>query len=271
MNSLYISIQRLRIAIKSISGVILLLIDAVFPKKLNLNISNHHRRKISEKNIKSLLDIIRPSVVTNDLLSDKKRYVEYLLPYQNPLVKNLVWQMKYHSDTLALRLCADIFYDEIIASLYESISSIPFNKKVLITSIPSSSFSRGDKSYDHMQEIMNILKKYFSNVSDEGFLGDFLSVQIDAIKCTSHGSNKSQHTGKRSERLKWSKDRFCISEDIIQMLQTITSDKNNVCTPYIICIDDVTTTGATFESVRQLLRKTLRDTIYKVDFMALSH
>lgn len=270
MNSLYISIQRLRIALKRISGVILLLIDAVFPKKLNSDNSTHYKRKISEKDIKNVLGMVRSSSIVSSLSLNKNKGVEYLLQYQNPLVKNLVWQMKYHSNTLAIRLCADIFYDEIIANLHESISSIPFSKKVLITSIPSSSFSRGDKSYDHMQEIMNILKKYFSNVSNERLLGNF-SVQADAIKFTSHGSNRSQHTGKRSERLKWSKDRFCISEDFEKIFKTTISEKNNAHTPYIICIDDVTTTGATFDSVRQILQKTFRDTIYKVDFIALSH
>lgn len=279
MNSLYISIQRLRIALKRmvgsmstiifkigrVFGVIIAIIDAIFPKRPGSGLRDKDfikfRQKVSEENMKVVMGLIRPSASENDSLTWHEINIAHFLPYQNPTVKNLIWQMKYHSDEMAIRFCADIFYDEIVTGLSESISALPFNKKVALISIPSSSFVRGEKSYDHMREVMNILEKYFLGQS-------FLSVQNEAIKCNLYGAEKSQHTGKRNERLKWSKSRFYIDGDFGQNMQGLVKDGKNI---HVICIDDVTTTGATFLSTHSLIKNLPGIQNTSIQCIALSH
>lgn len=223
----------------------------------------------------------------------------YLLPYQNPIVKKAIWNMKYRRNARAIDMCADIFYDEIVADLSDRVGVYPFctHKQVVggtcicrapyIVYSPSSSFALGQKNYDHMQMVAKSMEKYFDNNSHDSVHSpahNFAHICHGAILYNKDsGINATQHTQNRSARKLSAKNRFKVSAEFIKYLKNLKGANSGLRTSHnassdasvhIICLDDVTTTGATFDAIRGLLKKELRQNCKiecRIDCIALCH
>jgi predicted amidophosphoribosyltransferase len=290
MSLLYISIQRLRIGLKHIyvlfhtlyvatSDLVNGFLSALFPKKVKvprvragmLNANTSRTYEVWCRYFNSYIyNVVSQCIHTSSCIS-------YFLPYQHRVVKDMVWQMKYHKHTDALLYSADLIYDRTICTLYDDsmCRSLSPLIDIALIPIPSSSFARSEKNYDHMREVCTLLDTYFSSDSR-------VSICVDAIKCRVETSHTSQHHGKRKERLMWSKDRFYIDDTFKAFIKlyshgntSLSASNARKCnTPkqlYIVCIDDVTTTGATFDAVRGLLNYASDNSLVRVDFIAICH
>ncbi len=287
--------QSLQLVAKGLIGAFIDALDALFP--LRQKVRKGARVKSLAQNIFSR---IKPAAfMTNSLadsivgsMADFTSNIHYLLPYQDALIKRTVWNMKYHRDKDALNICADIFYDEIVSSLSDRVGTTPFSKENIpyIIYSPSSSFALGQKSYDHMQTVCEAMEKYFEAepvMRHEGVVSAptaFAHICHGAVlynsphkKGLAHNTAKTQHTGSRKERLSWAKNRFKLSENFLNYLKNVDSntdkDVKHVNQVHIICIDDVTTTGATFNAIQQILKEELAAVVpaLKVESLALCH
>ena len=202
-----------------------------------------------------------------------------LLPYQNKLVKKILWDFKYYFKPYAVSFCKEILYDELISDMSDRIKSIPFSKPRLVVHCPSSTFFRGEKSFDHMKELLRVIENEQNSVSP------FFTACVHAI--VPHlDMQKAQHLSSRAERLILAQSRFIFSKEFIRFMKTYISHSATGAkyaaqahttlsglADTIYCIDDVMTTGATFAAINHLFKKEFEDTnrSIKVQCIALSH
>ena len=185
-------------------------LDSVFPKKLR----------------SSIYTTILPIYQRYTIVPSSYRTYS-LLPYTNPYIKRIIWNFKFKrkkEETIALSY---ILYDEIISILSDSIPK----RNVTLLYPPSSSYVLGKKNFDHMEN----LSKHLFELQNIKF--PFFKIEYDAIgiKDNIH----IQHTGTKTERREWSKNKYILVKQI---------DSRTV-----ICIDDVLTTGSTLKSINDLL------------------
>ncbi len=213
--------------------------------------------------------------------TNKNQHISFL-PYQNPVVKKTIWNMKYKRDIRAISIYADIFYDEIVSSLSDRVCALPFcAHKVCMCNVPyiiyspSSSFALVQKDYDQMQVVVQNMEKYFNNLphSFGHTLGHtFAHICHGAILYNKSGNaNEAQHTKNKVERKRLAKNRFRVSKEFIQYINETSALDGSRSGVNIICLDDVTTTGATFTAIQNLLKKELGQNIKSVKCFALCH
>jgi predicted amidophosphoribosyltransferase len=163
--------------------------------------------------------------------------------YKDAFMKRCLWDFKYYLEPDAISFIADVYSDEMIAILSDTVNMLPLGAPAYIIHAPSSSFTSGKRAWDQMHELsktiaarMNIDNPFMSSLDDAILFNDFVRTE------------KSQHESSRSERLNSSKDKFCLSGEFCEILSIRRGSK-------VICIDDVTTTGATLSSICGLVKK----------------
>ncbi len=216
--------------------------------------------------------------------TEAKVPVLYKFNYRNLEIKRLVWQFKYYKNKAsreALEILGDHLYDELVSIVSDRICAIPFQKSVVLVHCPSSTYFKGEKDFDHMKELLLYID-YVGNTHSKGFIErqstNFFTICTHAIlpNLKSGTQKQAQHFGNRAERFKWSKDRFIISErfeeyfrqSVIEnpLVEQQMAYKPHI--PYIYCIDDVVTTGASFEAISAMLQCKLG---VNVNCVALCH
>lgn len=201
-----------------------------------------------------------------------------LLPYQDKIIKKLVWDFKYYLKPYAMRFCSNLLCDELVAEMSDRVCTIPFSGPRLIVHCPSSTFFKGEKRFDHMKELLCLIEAQQN--SDQ----PFFVVCTHAIVprgMSNASTSKAQHLSSREERLILAQSRFILSKEFIKFFRdkneseyenSIKSKNSNVTRRHTIyCIDDVTTTGATFAAVTKLFEDEFRDEKVEVRCIALSH
>jgi competence protein ComFC len=148
-------------------------------------------------------------------------FIEAVLSYKDPLVKELVWQIKYKKNKVALELAGHI--------LFETLSRK--SGKFLLIPIPISNKRRRERGYNQCELIINEILKLDR---DKQFSTDF-----SLIRRMKH--IEKQTFMKRNERLKNTENIFEVTSNAL--------DKNTK----IIIIDDVSTTGSTLNEARNAL------------------
>jgi predicted amidophosphoribosyltransferase len=99
--------------------------------------------------------------------------------------------------------------------------------------VPSTTYAARVKQVDHMKEFV---------LQYEPLLSPVYTICIDSIQIT---HTHIQHSLNRKLRFKYSKDKFCITPQFIEYIST-----QNIT--HLVCIDDVTTTGATRIAITKL-------------------
>jgi len=147
-------------------------------------------------------------------------FIFSIFSYQNPLVKELVWQIKYKKNKHALDIAG--------YALFTRLSNI--DGDVILVPVPISHSRRRERGYNQSELLIKEIIKYDTS---HKFNFDFNLVKrkIDVEKQTF--KNKG--------------DRFKNTKDIFEITGTIKiQDK-------IIIIDDVSTTGSTINEMRNVL------------------
>ncbi|HEC32741.1 MAG TPA: ComF family protein [Candidatus Kaiserbacteria bacterium] len=209
---------------------------------------------------KTLLDIIFPqnnlerkiSNISEEKLSKKLHLSEYndivsLFQYKDPLIKQMVWLLKYKKDLHVARLFASALHDFLVEELSDEImfsGDISGNKKIVLVPIPLSRQRERERGYNQIKLITNEMQK----ISEFSVYTDLLIKEKDTVPQTS--------LSKRKDRAKNIKGVFAVQ------------DKGNLKNIHAILIDDVFTTGSTLSEARKMLE---RAGIYKVSLITLTH
>lgn len=149
--------------------------------------------------------------------------IQSVFIYKNPLIRELVWQIKYKKNNHALKCASYALYNEIIKN----------NSKAILVPIPISRQRRNERGYNQCELIINEIIKLDAN-------NNFKKVFDLLIR----NKNTTKQTFKdRNNRINDSKSIFSINEDLI----------SDYISENIIIIDDVMTTGSTINSAIECL------------------
>lgn len=219
--------------------------------------------------------------VLNQQINQLYSYADvfYSLRYKDTHIKRVLWKFKYYLDPQALRICAYILYDQLVAEASDRVTQIPFCTPYIVLHYPSSSYFKGKKKFDHMKELTLLLD------SLQNMYEPFFVCCTHAILPNQNvGQNnawqnlQSQHTGSRRQRFEWSKQRFVLSPDFEKFIEgrgkgTQDSDQgvmrvhvphtSHIHKTHIYCIDDIVTTGASMQAVSDILEDKYNVKVFK--------
>jgi ComF family protein len=208
-----------------------LLLDFLLPRSKNL-------KMIEEMNA----DIFRQSV--SQIIQNPGHETVAIFSYRHPLVKTAVWELKYRGNRKITGLLAECLYEELIPELTERKMAENFENPLLVP-IPISDSKRLKRGFNQCELLAKALEKMDN--------GRFFETDFSALKKIEE--TESQTGKNRTARLANLKNSFVASPEKV-------SGRN------IILIDDVTTTGATFEEARKTL---LRSGARKIFCAAIGH
>ncbi len=153
-----------------------------------------------------------------------------LFDYGNPLMRQAIWELKYRGNKKIAKLLADCLYEELAEELFERKSFEAFVRPLLIP-MPLSKGRERQRDFNQCELLAAAL--------EERGGGHFFEVGRDLL--IKVRETESQTKKNRAERLKNLSGCFALSQP------------EKVSGRNIILLDDVTTTGATFEEARKTL------------------
>lgn len=204
---------------------------------------------------KTLLDIIFPQKgleleinnLTPEDLSEKLHIKEHdnvvsLFQYKDPLIKQMIWLLKYKWDRHVAHLFALALYDYLIEELADE---IVFSEgvRIVLVPLPLSKKRERERGYNQVKLITDELQK----------LGEF-NVDTDLLM-------KKKHTPPQTALKK--KDRASNIRGAFEV-----QNKNDLRNTHVVLIDDVLTTGSTLTEAQKTLQKA---DAHKVSCVTLAH
>lgn len=203
-----------------------------------------------EKLLKGFADFLfpkKPKVVVLESLSTaellrllpraegpKQNDVIALFDYAHPMVKEIVWEVKYGGNRALAAKAGEILCDTIIEELEER-NILNTGEKILLIPSPISGKRRFERGWNQAEILCEAIKK-----CDAGGIFKYLPGQLIKIVHT-ESQTKTASKKERLENLEGS-----------MKVQNPLSVENQ----FIVLVDDVTTTGATFAEARRALRET---------------
>ncbi len=179
------------------------ILDFIFPPNINeVEIRNINKEELYSK------------------YSFKNEWNSSIYPYQEPIIKELVWQIKYKRNKKAIEIAGYSLYCELIKH----------NQPLLLIPIPISKERRRERGYNQCELMIDEIIKLDK---DKIFKKDF-----DFI-IRNRNIEKQTHKNR--------KERIVNSQKIFSLVKSI--DKNQ----RIVVIDDVTTTGSTLNEANRCL------------------
>jgi competence protein ComFC len=191
----------------------------LFPKKQEV-------LSLESLSASALLDILPPAE------NPKDRESIALFDYSHHLVKTIIWEIKYGGNVKLANTCGEILYDVIFQELTDSQYFYKESKPILIP-IPVSDKRRFERGWNQSE----LLAKGFK-LCDNAQTFKYLPRQLAKLRHT-ESQTKTISRRERMENLK----------DSMQILNPL-----SVVGGYIIVLDDVTTTGATFLEAKRALK-----------------
>jgi competence protein ComFC len=166
--------------------------------------------------------------------------------YKEPMVKKLVWQLKYMGNEEAARLMAEVLHQEILAIMEDWLSFEDFKDPILIP-VPLSKKKLVARGYNQTEMIIKEMEILDESKNFQA-LYDVLRKKKETKDQTSLKTKK--------ERLSNLKDSFSLS------------NKREIKDRNVIIIDDVVTTGATINEIKRTLKK---GGVRKVKAVTIAH
>ena len=174
----------------------------------------------------TLLETLPPA----ETLKDKN--VVALFDYSHPLVKEIIWELKYGGNARVAEKLGEILYDCIRHELLDLALFEKWDRLVLVP-IPVSEKRRFERGWNQSE----LLAKEVVSRDNEKMLR-YLPRQLVKIRHT----ESQTKTASRSERLK----------NLTNSMKVLNA--SSVAGECVIVLDDVTTTGSTFAEARRALR-----------------
>jgi ComF family protein len=147
------------------------------------------------------------------------------LPYRDPDVKALVWELKYRANSHAATLAGTLLADELLALAADELG------KPLLIPVPMHPARRKVRKHNHTELLCQAAVKKLENVFD--YAPDILIRTIDT---------PTQQGLARHKRLK----------NVHDSMEVI--DPERVEARVCVVVDDVATTGATLAEAKRALR-----------------
>ena len=165
----------------------------------------------------------------------KDKYTIALFDYAHPLVKEIVWEIKYKGNRQIANKLGAILYDVIIGeledlNLFES-ASWRMDRPLLVP-IPVSDKRRFERGWNQSELLAEQIMTY-----DSGKVFKYLPRQLAKLRHT----ESQTKTASRGERLK----------NITDSMKVLNA--SSVTGRCVIVLDDVTTTGSTFAEAKRAL------------------
>lgn len=195
---------------------------------------------------KSLLEFLYPiSTEVQKLESLKPEELLSLLPrstlderdtlalfsYQDPLVKEIIWEIKYKGNRTLAKSVATLLYDVVMDELQERNVLEKYHNVVLVP-MPISDQRRLERGWNQAELLCEAIKKLDTTKRLE-----YLPKLLAKIK---HTESQTKTTNKQ-ERLE-------------NLHASMAVDPEMITGKFIVLVDDVTTTGATFKEARRALQ-----------------
>ena len=194
--------------------------DFLFPK-------NRKVLELEGLSVGTLLEIL-PQV---EALKDKHTIA--LFDYSHPLVKELVWELKYRGNNKIAHKLGVILYDVLENEIEELNLSERWVRPILIP-VPISDKRRFERGWNQAELLSEQVM-----ASDDKKMFRYRPRQLAKLR---HTDSQTQ-TSSRNERLKNLKNSMKVL------------NPESVAGECVIVIDDVTTTGSTFAEARRALRE----------------
>jgi len=153
-----------------------------------------------------------------------------LFKYRDPLIKRMIWLLKYHKNEHTV----DLFSNALGEYLTETMSDLRMFKNFndpLLVPIPLSDKRKVERGFNQMESVSKSMLGNYDNL---------VIFETHALK--KHKDTIPQTTLSKEKRMKNVDGSFTADENIV-------TDKN------IILIDDVLTTGSTLKEAREVLIK----------------
>ncbi|MCW9054447.1 MAG: ComF family protein [Candidatus Pacebacteria bacterium] len=169
--------------------------------------------------------------------------VTALFSYHDPLIKQMVWRLKYKNDRYVAKLFGELlreFLLEEFADSYIYDSDTP----IIVVPLPLSFFRRASRGYNQAELVVRELQGL-----------DGIAVQTDILKRVRYTKPQTSLRSQRARR-----------ENIKGSFRVHAS--KNIARAHIVLVDDVLTTGSTLREAKRALKDA---GVKKVSCLALAH
>jgi competence protein ComFC len=193
-----------------------LILDLLFPRV-------RPSVRVGALTLNDLLPLIAPRAIRISGIE-----VEALFPYALPLIRDLMWALKYENSMHAARLCGDALADHLLESVSDHVAY--GSSPLLIIPIPLSKERERERGYNQTERIA---AEMATTLHSRGTV----ALLLLRIRNTPVQTKLS-----RAQRLINMKDAFALS------------DPKAVAGRHCLLIDDVVTTGSTLAEATKVLR-----------------
>lgn len=164
---------------------------------------------------------------------DEKSGMIALFDYDHPLVKEIVWEAKYNGNRNLAAKLGTVLYDVIEAELEER-NVFEKEQSVILMPMPVSDKRRFERGWNQAELLTEAIKRLDTNEHYR-----YLPRQLVKIRHT----ESQTKTVDRKERLENLADSM--------LVQHAPAVENR----FVVLVDDVTTTGATFKEAKRALKE----------------
>lgn len=155
-----------------------------------------------------------------------------LFDYSHPLVKEIIWEVKYAGNSILASKMGEILYDTIMEELQDKNVLAKFHS-VLLMPLPISGKRRFERGWNQAELLAKAIKS-----CDQSHNFKYMPGQLVKII---HTESQTRAANKRERR-----------ENLTNSMQVINPE--SVAEKYVVLVDDVTTTGSTFAEARRALK-----------------
>lgn len=224
----------MELIIKTIKNIIHLLLETLFPSSC---FGCKNKREILCSNC--IIKISRTEKETS-------KNITAIFDYHDPLIKKIIWNLKYYHHPFLGQKLGEILYDEFLEDISD-IKTYTMGQPILVIPVPISKARAKTRGYNQAQKIA-------SGFCNQG--GKEIFTLKNKIVIKKIDTTPQARITNRNRRLKNIKDTFKIKNPNLIKGRTV------------IIIDDVTTTGGTISEIINILKKS---GVKKVIGFAIAH